>query len=80
MGAQPTDLPAYQLNGGILAWLLVDESFAHVGSTPAVHNASVFVGAIFLLFAVVIDNLRDKPWYEQKVVNSGFGPFEGSLR
>lgn len=77
------DLPtcaAVPVGAKTIVYVVGDESFAHVGSTPAVHNASVFVGALFLLIAVLVYSQRDKPWYEEKVVNNGSGTFEETLR
>lgn len=51
--------------------------FAHVGSAPAVHEASLAISLLVLLFFAPIGHmLRDKSWRDTKLVELGDGKHE----
>lgn len=47
--------------------------FVQIGAEPGVHVVSVILGVIFLGIALLLYRVRDKPWYEAKVVDVGGG-------
>jgi len=46
-----------------------DDSFAHLGSVPAIHIANLGIAAFLLVCSIVAYFLRARPWYESKVVD-----------
>lgn len=60
-------------------YLVGNGSFAHPGSTPGLHVAAILFTTLIVVLAILIYVVRDKPWYEEKVVDRGDGKFEDGI-
>lgn len=60
-----TRVPFLRVHG--ISW------FAQIGTEPGVHSGAFTVGAIVFAFLALLYRNRARPWYEDKLVDSGSG-------